>query len=522
MKISESLKNNTEKLMRGDTEAFTPLYEESYKYLHTCVIHIVKDEDTAQDMLQDTYTEVYRNIGQLKNSDDFLSWASTIANRKCFAYIKKNKDILVDGNVDDEGNESDYFENISDDENIIPENIIDNREKIDIIRGIIDGLSDIQRACVIGFYYNGQKQEAIADELGIPVNTVKSHINRAKSKIRDEVGSVEKKQGIKLCSIAVFMGMLFMSESDAYAAEAVIPAMSAEIIAGASAGGSATGGMTAAPAAKASAGPIAAKTIGTSGATAAVKTAGMAAGVKIAAGVAAGLLVIGGITGGVIYHNASVRQAQEAAAAEEAKALAEAEAAEAAAKEAAEEEARALAEAEAEATAAEAEIEEIVAEDSDISAEDSDGETDEDTADTETTDTGDEDSDGAETDEQDNDAENGSDVQLISGSFDIDSVIDKYANASKIAEIKDVVASDTRIYSGSGKEIGFFYNDGEGYELGYYPDYHNEMIVGDMDYISPFEEGYGAIISGTSKWLMNVYSSTDGECDIYVDFYAAD
>ena len=85
MKTSEVLAQKVEELKKGNAEAFSQVYEDSYKYLHTCVIHIVKNEDAAQDMLQETYVEIFKNIGQLKSSEDFLSWAAPIANRKCFA-----------------------------------------------------------------------------------------------------------------------------------------------------------------------------------------------------------------------------------------------------------------------------------------------------------------------------------------------------------------------------------------------------------------------------------------------------
>lgn len=210
MKTNENLLNAVIEYKGGNAEVFSRIYDESYAYLYTCVIHIVKDEDTAEDMLQDTYMEIVKNIGSLDNDESFLSWAAMIANRKCFARIKKNQEILVDNTVDDE--EVDFFDNIKDDDALIPENILDDQAKIEIIRGIIDELSDIQRACVIGFYYNEQKQDEIARGLGVPVNTVKSHLNRAKAKIKESVGETEKKQGIKLYSFAPFMLLFFAKE----------------------------------------------------------------------------------------------------------------------------------------------------------------------------------------------------------------------------------------------------------------------------------------------------------------------
>ena len=93
MKTEKELAYQVSLAKAGDANAFNAVYQGSYRYLHTCVIHIVKDEDVAQDMLQDTYVEIYRNLGQLQSPDDFLSWAATIANRKCFAYLRKNREL---------------------------------------------------------------------------------------------------------------------------------------------------------------------------------------------------------------------------------------------------------------------------------------------------------------------------------------------------------------------------------------------------------------------------------------------
>lgn len=214
MKTPNDLQEAVERFRQGNQESFDKIYELSYKYLHTCVIHIVKDEDTAMDMLQETYMEVSRSIHQLKNTEDFLSWAAMIANRKCFACLKKDKDLLVYENSTDEDEEGSIFDSLADDA-IIPEEILQDREKQCLIREIIDNLSDMQRLCVIGYYYNEQKQEEIAKELGIPLNTVKTNLSRAKANIREAVIDMDVKKGTRLYSFAPFMLLFFSAEAEA-------------------------------------------------------------------------------------------------------------------------------------------------------------------------------------------------------------------------------------------------------------------------------------------------------------------
>ena len=224
MKTTKELQRAVSEYQNGKKESFNIIYEQSYKYLHTCVIHVVKNEDVAMDMLQETYLEISRSICQLKDIESFMSWAAMIANRKCFAYLRKQRDVLITVEEDDEN--SGFFEMIADNEAFIPETVFQDREKVRLIKEIIDNLSDIQRLCIIGFYYNEQKQDEIAMELGIPVNTVKSHLNRAKAKIKEAVVELDTKKGTRLYSLAPFMLLFLDLEAEACETAVMSPVLS--------------------------------------------------------------------------------------------------------------------------------------------------------------------------------------------------------------------------------------------------------------------------------------------------------
>ncbi len=208
MEPTVELKQAVKEYRNGKPEAFTKLYEESSKYIYTCVYKVMGGNNNVQDavcdIMQDTYVEISRNIMQLDNENSFLSWAGTIATRKCYAWLKKNKKyVLLD-------EEDDTFENLADNDNIIPEEVMQDREKQRLVREIIDTqLTEMQRLCIIAFYYNEQKQSEIAKELGIPENTVKTNLSRAKAKIKGGVLDLEKKQGTKLYSVAPILLLLF-------------------------------------------------------------------------------------------------------------------------------------------------------------------------------------------------------------------------------------------------------------------------------------------------------------------------
>lgn len=211
MEPTAELRQAVKKYREGKEEAFNQLYEESSKYIYTCIYKVMSGNDNVQDsvcdIMQDTYVEISRNIAQLDNENSFLSWAGTIATRKCYAWLKKNKKYVLLHEEDD------TFQNLADNDNIIPEDIMQDREKQRLISEIIDTqLTEMQKLCIIAFYYNEQKQSEIAQELGIPENTVKTNLSRARAKIKENVLELEKKQGTRLYSAAPLLLLLFKED----------------------------------------------------------------------------------------------------------------------------------------------------------------------------------------------------------------------------------------------------------------------------------------------------------------------
>lgn len=57
----------------GDQEAFTALYEQTFAGLYRAICAVAKDEDTAWDILQESYLRAFRNLDKLDANEAFLS-----------------------------------------------------------------------------------------------------------------------------------------------------------------------------------------------------------------------------------------------------------------------------------------------------------------------------------------------------------------------------------------------------------------------------------------------------------------
>lgn len=89
------------------------------------------------------------------------------------------------------------------DENLTfsPEESVDYAETKRLMKEILDGLPEDQKLCVLMYYYEELSVADIADALGCSTGTVKSRLNYARKKIRNDVEELERK-GTKLYSVA--------------------------------------------------------------------------------------------------------------------------------------------------------------------------------------------------------------------------------------------------------------------------------------------------------------------------------
>lgn len=199
------------RFQKGERKAFDDIYKMSYGYLFVCISRLISDESTVCDMLQETYLEICKSIGQLNQPERFLAWAARIAYRKCLAWLKKEQRLPVI----EEGQTRDYLEEVAETEEFLPETILQNKEKQRLLWEIVDALPPARKACVVAFYYYGLTVQQIAEEMELPLNTVKSHLNRGRKEIKAAVLELEERKGTRLYAMAPFFLLLLGMEAKA-------------------------------------------------------------------------------------------------------------------------------------------------------------------------------------------------------------------------------------------------------------------------------------------------------------------
>lgn len=274
-----------QKAMKGDQEAYTYLYEETYTKCFYLARKFLNSEHTAQDIVQDAYVKAFKSLDTLEDPEKFQSWIGTIVSNLAKNELKRRKVTLFSETENEDGQDiSDTF--VDDRVSVQPEIVMDQNETTRLMKEIIDTLTDEQRICVTMFYMEQMSVKEMASVLEVSENTVKSRLNYGRQKIKDKVLDLEKK-GTKLYGLAPIPFFLLLLKEDVKAAQATpIPSMSAAV-------SSATKAVTTA----AGTGSIVA------GTTAATVAAGAGKGIatKVIAGIVAGTLVVGGGAAAIVH-----------------------------------------------------------------------------------------------------------------------------------------------------------------------------------------------------------------------------
>ncbi len=238
-----------EKMKVGTSSDFGRLYELSKRYIYKIIHDIVQDDYATEDLMQETYLQIYSKISTLQESKAFYVWAGRIATNLTLRYIQKNRhEVLAE--ADDEGNTDYVFENASEDyEEFIPEAVLLDREKQRILAEILDGLSAEQKLCVQYYYYEEMSVREIADTLNCSDGTVKSRLNYARKSIKTAIENMNITSGTRFYSISgiSFFWLLFREITESVTVPlAIDTALSAVSATGVAYGAPAAGGMGAA------------------------------------------------------------------------------------------------------------------------------------------------------------------------------------------------------------------------------------------------------------------------------------
>jgi RNA polymerase sigma factor (sigma-70 family) len=158
-----------EECKKGSTRAQFMLYKQYSKAMYNLAYRMMNNREDAEDMLQETFTECFRNIGSFRFESTFGAWLKSILTNKCINQLRKKKVDLV------------YYENLPHVPEEEHEEVMYNTDKI--FKGI-EQLPDGYRIILTLYLLEGYDHTEISQIMGISESTSKSQYSRAKEKLR--------------------------------------------------------------------------------------------------------------------------------------------------------------------------------------------------------------------------------------------------------------------------------------------------------------------------------------------------
>ena len=196
----------------GNKKSFDKLYELTHNDVWYNCLSLLKDEENAKDIMQETYITAFLKLDTLNDEQKFCGWIISIAVNKCKNKLKGKVEYQIDDEV--------LITEAETDELMLPEEYITKTEKRKVLLQIMeDTLSFNQYQTVLMFYFDEMSISEIAQGLEISEGTVKSRLNSSRAKMKTAIEDYENKSGDRLHGVVFvpFFTTIFKEEAKSLA-----------------------------------------------------------------------------------------------------------------------------------------------------------------------------------------------------------------------------------------------------------------------------------------------------------------
>ncbi|RKU39352.1 hypothetical protein C6496_01045 [Candidatus Poribacteria bacterium] len=171
------------RILSGDDAAFRALVEKYQESIHALAWRKIGDFHIAEEITQDTFLQVYKNLAQLRNPNQLSGWMYVIANRLCLKWLQKNKPVIqsLEDTPVEEIEKSSYTHHV-----------LEQREteraehRHELVKKLIAKLPESERTVVTLYYLGKMTTKEISKFLGVSVNTITSRLQRGRKRLQED------------------------------------------------------------------------------------------------------------------------------------------------------------------------------------------------------------------------------------------------------------------------------------------------------------------------------------------------
>lgn len=176
----------------GDQKAFEDLMKKYRKSVYYMLLKMVYNPDDAEDLTQEAFAKAFTSLHKFDSKFAFSTWLFRIATNNCIDFIRKKK--LLTYSIDqpvDEDSDRPFFIDIRD-KNYNPNEEMIHSQRSQIIHEAVEKLPQRYKILVKMRYFEEKAYEELADELNLPLGTVKAQLHRARELLNELLANIEE------------------------------------------------------------------------------------------------------------------------------------------------------------------------------------------------------------------------------------------------------------------------------------------------------------------------------------------
>lgn len=161
------------KASTGDRDAFAALVRQHQSMVYSLAVHFLHENAEAEELAQEVFLELHRNLGSLESADHVANWLRRVATHRCIDRSRRNRrrpQMTID--------------EIAEPAAAAAETDVLLSERL---RKLTASLPERARAVLLLRYQEDLQPGEIAQALEMPVNTVKSHLQRSLAMLREKL-----------------------------------------------------------------------------------------------------------------------------------------------------------------------------------------------------------------------------------------------------------------------------------------------------------------------------------------------
>lgn len=169
-----------EAAVKGDQLAYAELMDRYRDSIYFMMLKMVNNADDAEDLTIEAFGKAFSRLEQYSPSFAFSTWLFKIASNNSIDFIRKKRIKMTSmdtGYINDDG-EAVYFDAESNTKD--PEETVMHKQKVMHMRELVSRLKPRYRVLVEKRYFEELSYEEIAEELNLPLGTVKAQLFRAR------------------------------------------------------------------------------------------------------------------------------------------------------------------------------------------------------------------------------------------------------------------------------------------------------------------------------------------------------